>query len=192
MIYVYAVIEGKISLMLWGLCMLLYFLSVFRMPHLYSRWWQLKEQSSIGKVLLECTLLYHMHLHRWYIVEIFSNICVLNSSEPSGIWQYTFSTWSTILPLCTVFSGCYWGSIHFASDNSIWRHCLCNDWFWMDSSQVFLVPFLHVLHTVILHILWHDGSWIDTKSWNCCHCILCFLWNVEHLLRLSNPTTCKF
>jgi len=62
----------------------------------------------------------------------------------------------------------------------------------MDFGEVLLVHVFHVLHTVLLHLLWHDDCGCHTKSPCCFCCCCCILWNLEPLLRICHSTTCKY
>jgi hypothetical protein len=58
--------------------------------------------------------------------------------------------------------------------------------------QVLLVSIFHVFFTIVLHLLWHDSCWRDTKPPHCFRNYLCILYNMESLFRIHNPTTCEF
>lgn len=58
--------------------------------------------------------------------------------------------------------------------------------------QILLVPFLHVLHFVILHILRHDGGGSNSKLQHVHCCFHRILYHVEPFLRISNTVNCKW
>lgn len=62
----------------------------------------------------------------------------------------------------------------------------------MDRGEILLVPVFHVLHIVLLHLLWHDGCGCYTKSPCCFNCGCCILWNLEPLFRICHYSTGKF
>ena len=95
----------------------------------------------------------------------------------------------TILPC--FFAGRDWISLYLCPDFAIWSVSLFNDWIWVDCCQVPLVPVLHVLHTALLHVLWHDGRQLDSERKHSSHRLIGILQHLEPLLRVSNPPTCK-
>lgn len=62
----------------------------------------------------------------------------------------------------------------------------------MDFAQVLLVRVFHVLHIVLLHLLWHDDCGSYTKSPCRFSCGFCILWNLEPLFRVCHCTTSKY
>uniref|UniRef100_A0A0A9BUD0 ABC-2 type transporter transmembrane domain-containing protein n=1 Tax=Arundo donax TaxID=35708 RepID=A0A0A9BUD0_ARUDO len=62
-----------------------------------------------------------------------------------------------------------------------------NDRVRMDDRQNFLVPFLHVLHVPVLHVLRHDGCRSDAKLPCRLDRLLGVLWHLEPLLQIHHP-----
>lgn len=62
----------------------------------------------------------------------------------------------------------------------------------MECCQILLVSVFHVLHIIVLHLLWHDDCSCDTKPPDFFHSFLCILWSLEPLLRIHSPTNCKY
>lgn len=99
---------------------------------------------------------------------------------------------TTVLAKCHCFAGHDWAPIHTHSDNHLWSHSVCHDWFWLDHDQVLLVYLFHVLHLLILHFLRNDGRGCLSKPQHCCHNFLCLLCNMEPFLRIYCSTNSKF
>lgn len=89
-------------------------------------------------------------------------------------------------------AGTYWDSLYICSICHIWCYSLCNDWIWMDCRKVPLVSILHVLHFIVLHLLWHDGCSHDTKPPHFWHRSVCILWLMECLFWVHNPKNSKY
>ena len=98
----------------------------------------------------------------------------------------------TVITINFSVAGCHWTSIHTCSGYRIWGHSLLDDWVWVDSSQILLVPLLHVLHAALLHILRHDGCWPHTELPHCINHFVGILCHLESLLRIHHPPTGKF
>lgn len=54
-----------------------------------------------------------------------------------------------------------------------------------------MVHLLHVLHTAILHFLWHAGSWCDPEFPYSLYSFICILWRMEPFLRICYPKNSK-
>lgn len=88
-------------------------------------------------------------------------------------------------------TGGYGDPLRFRPNYSIWCYCVRHDWFRMDSKQVLVVYFLHVLHLSVLHILWDDVRGRHSGSECCCLSFLCLLRNMEPVLWIHSPKNGK-
>ena len=97
---------------------------------------------------------------------------------------------SSTVTLCMI-AGCHWTPVHIHSNCDLWHFGVYNDRIRMDSNQIFLVPFLYVCHTLVLHILWNDGCGACTWWQYSSNCLLRFLWLMEPFLLVSYTCTCE-
>lgn len=88
-------------------------------------------------------------------------------------------------------TGGYGDPLRFRPNHCIWGYCVCHDWVRMDSEQVLVVYFLHVLHLSVLHILRYDVRGRHSGSEHCCHSFLCLLCNMEPVLWIHSPKNGK-
>lgn len=89
------------------------------------------------------------------------------------------------------FTGYDWAAVYLCTSRGVWCYCLFNDWISMDCRQILLVSIFYVLHSLVLHLLWHDVCGCDTNTPNCFHCFRCVLWNMEPLFWICDPKNCK-
>ena len=105
----------------------------------------------------------------------------------SRLSWWTLELITMILTKSHSFAGCYWASVHFSSNCHLWGYSICHDGIRMDSYEVLMVSFLHVLHLIILYIIWDDdcGSYSQPPHWE--HSFICLLCNMEPFLRIHCP-----
>ena len=85
------------------------------------------------------------------------------------------------------YTGSNRASIRFYSNNPLWRHSLCNARIRVDSCQVLLVYFLH-----LLHLLRNDDSSSHSKPQHCCCIFNVLLRIVESFLWFYYSSNSKF
>ena len=89
------------------------------------------------------------------------------------------------------FTGSDWAAIYLCTSSGVWCYCLFNDWISMDCHHILLVSIFYVLHSLVLHLLWHDVCGCDTNTPNCFHRFRGVLWDMEPVFWICDPKNCK-
>ena len=77
--------------------------------------------------------------------------------------------------------------LHSYAVTCLWYNFLQFGLIWVDSSEVLMVSVLHVLHPVVLHLLWHDDYGDYSKPYGCTYYCRPILHAMESLLRIHDP-----